>query len=167
MREKWKADSHGDGESLMASTINLSSWNQLTSKTLLIFCKQDSVSSFTKPVEQIITTQLTWTSCWTCQVNMTLRGWQREKVSVRMHRCASCEVSRKARDNSAHQLRRLTSVPPVVTCGPGQRAFEGIVQVEEGPDRKDDVVDVQKAQNHQGCKPDSWGMQRGLSLWAC
>lgn len=47
---------------------------------------------------------------------------------------------------SAH----FTCVPPVVTCGPWQRAFEGAVQVEEGPDWQNHMVDGQVDQNDQG-----------------
>lgn len=42
----------------------------------------------------------------------------------------------------------LTSVPPVVTCGPGQGALEGVEQIEEGPGQHHNVVDVQIEHNN-------------------
>lgn len=54
---------------------------------------------------------------------------------------------------SAH----FTCVPWVVTCGPWQWAFEGAVQVEEGPDWQNNMADVHVGQNDQGCYSDSWG----------
>lgn len=66
---------------------------------------------------------------------------------------ALIEVKVCTLDPSAH----FTCVPWVVTCGPWQRAFEGAVQVEEGPDWQDNRADGHVGQNEQGCDSDSWG----------
>lgn len=47
----------------------------------------------------------------------------------------------------------LTSVPPVFTCGPGQRAFDTAEQVEDSPRQNHDVVDVQIHHKHLGRHP--------------
>lgn len=47
----------------------------------------------------------------------------------------------------------LTSVPHVVTCGPGQWALEGAAQVEDGPGQHHNVVYVQIGHNHLGRHP--------------
>lgn len=49
----------------------------------------------------------------------------------------------------------FTCVPRVVTCGPCQRAFEGAVQVEEGPDGQNNMADAHVGQHDQGCYSDS------------
>lgn len=49
----------------------------------------------------------------------------------------------------------LTSVPPVVTCGPGQGAYKGVKQVEDSPGQHHDVVDVQIDHDHLRRNPHS------------
>lgn len=47
----------------------------------------------------------------------------------------------------------LTGVPQVPTCGPGQRAFKGVTQVEDGPGQHQDVGDGHIGQDHLGRHP--------------
>ena len=54
---------------------------------------------------------------------------------------------------SNHPLPRLTCVPGVVACGPGQRVSETIEEVEEGPGQDDDI--------ESGIKLDHYGRIAG------
>lgn len=48
---------------------------------------------------------------------------------------------------------RLTGVPNVVACGPGQWAFKGVNKIEESPGQNNNVVNVEIHHNHLGCEP--------------
>lgn len=49
----------------------------------------------------------------------------------------------------------LTCVPPVVTGGPGRRAVEGVIEVEDGPGQDHDVVDVEVGDDDLGRHSDA------------
>lgn len=84
--------------------------------------------------------------------------------------CASDEVlkarSKCVKRQGSRWSAGPTCVPLVVTCGPRQGAFKGVIQVDEGPGQHHDVVDVQIGHDDLGCHAHPCRMGGGVkSVW--